>query len=161
LQQIVSRNKEVSAINHTNEVLNVLLVDLFHNILEIEEKSLRDSGSDLSITEIHTIDAVGDSDPKTMTEISRILKVTMGTLTTGVDKLIKKGYLIRKRTEEDKRIVLVELTEKGVKAKKLHGAFHQEMIDSVISHLDPTEEELLVQSLQKLMYFFDDKYELK
>jgi len=161
LQQVGSRNKEVRTINHTNEVLNVLLVDLFHNILEIEEKSLRDSGSDLSITEIHTIDAVGDSDPKTMTEISRILKVTMGTLTTGVDKLIKKGYLVRKRTEEDKRIVLVELTEKGIKAKKMHDAFHQEMIDSVISHLDPTEEELLVQSLQKLMYFFDDQYELK
>lgn len=151
----------MSVINHTNVVLNDLLVDLFHNILEIEERSLRDSGSDLTITEIHTIDAVGDSEPKTMTEISRSLKVTMGTLTTGVDKLIKKGYLIRKRTEEDKRIVLVELTEKGIKAKKLHDAFHQEMIDSVISHLDPTEEELLVQSLQKLMYFFDDKYELK
>ncbi|MGB4589667.1 MAG: MarR family transcriptional regulator [Clostridiaceae bacterium] len=147
--------------NHTNEVLNVLLVDLFHNILEIEEKSLRDSGSDLTITEIHTIDAVGDVEPKTMTEISKILKVTMGTLTTGVDKLIKKGYLLRKRTEEDKRIVLVELTEKGIKAKKLHEDFHQEMIDSVISHLNPTEEELLVQSLQKLMFFFDDKYELK
>lgn len=161
MQKIGSRNKEVSVINHTNVVLNDLLVDLFHNILEIEEKSLRDSGSDLTITEIHTIDAVGDDEAKTMTEISRILKVTMGTLTTGVDKLIKKGYLIRKRTEEDKRIVLVELTEKGVKAKKLHDAFHQEMIDSVISHLDPTEEELLVQSLQKLMYFFDDKYELK
>lgn len=151
----------MSVINHTNVVLNDLLVDFFHNILEIEERSLRDSGSDLTITEIHTIDAVGDSEPKTMTEISRSLKVTMGTLTTGVDKLIKKGYLIRKRTEEDKRIVLVELTEKGIKAKKLHDAFHQEMIDSVISHLDPTEEELLVQSLQKLMYFFDDKYELK
>lgn len=151
----------VSVISHTNEVLNVLLVDLFHNILEIEEKSLRDSGSDLSITEIHTIDAVGESEPKTMTEISRILKITMGTLTTGVDKLIKKGYLVRKRTEEDKRIVLVELTEKGIEAKKLHDAFHQEMIDSIISHLDPTEEELLGQSLQKLMYFFDDKYELK
>lgn len=161
MQQIVSRYKEVSAISHTNEVLNVLLVDLFHNILEIEEKSLRDSGSDLSITEIHTIDAVGESEPKTMTEISRILKITMGTLTTGVDKLIKKGYLVRKRTEEDKRIVLVELTEKGIEAKKLHDAFHQEMIDSIISHLDPTEEELLGQSLQKLMYFFDDKYELK
>ena len=151
----------MSVISHTNEVLNVLLVDLFHNILEIEEKSLRDSGSDLSITEIHTIDAVGESEPKTMTEISRILKITMGTLTTGVDKLIKKGYLVRKRTDEDKRIVLVELTEKGIEAKKLHDAFHQEMIDSIISHLDPTEEELLGQSLQKLMYFFDDKYELK
>lgn len=148
----------MSEISNTHEVLNVLLVDLFHNILEIEEKSLRESGSDLSITEIHTIDAVGESELKTMTEISKILKITMGTLTTGVDKLIKKGYLVRKRTEEDKRIVLVELTEKGVEAKKLHDAFHQEMIDSVINHLDPNEEELLVQSLQKLMYFFNDTY---
>jgi len=151
----------VSGIKNTNTVLNELLVDLFHDILEIEGKSLRDSGSELTITEIHTINAVGEERPRTMTEISRDLNITMGTLTTGVDKLIKKGYLLRKRTEEDKRVVLVELTEKGRNAKKMHDAFHKDMIDSIINNLDEAEEELLAQSLQKLMNFFDVKYKLK
>nr|WP_242693943.1 MarR family transcriptional regulator [Proteiniclasticum aestuarii] len=138
--------------------MNELLVNLFHDILEIEEKSLRDNGSDLTITEMHTIHAVGDERPRTMTEISRDLNVTMGTLTTGVDKLIKKGYLVRKRTEEDKRVVLVELTDKGLGAKKMHDAFHQDMITSVIDTLNPEEESILIQALEKLIGFFDEKY---
>nr|WP_230977000.1 MarR family transcriptional regulator [Proteiniclasticum sediminis] len=138
--------------------MNELLVDLFHDILEIEEKVLRDHGSDLSITEMHTIHAVGEGNPRTMTEISRDLNVTMGTLTTGIDKLIRKGYVVRKRTEEDKRIVLVELTDQGVEAKRMHDAFHQDMINTVISGLDDQEEAVLVESLRRLMGFFDEKY---
>jgi len=150
----------VSLINHSKIILNELLVDLFHDILEIEEKSLRDNGSDLTITEMHTIHAVGDERPRTMTEVSRDLNITMGTLTTGVDKLIKKGYLVRKRTEEDKRVVLVELTEKGVEAKRMHDSFHQEMITSVIEELNDEEESVLIQALKKLIGFFDEKYRL-
>lgn len=150
--------KKVNPINHSKLVLNELLVDLFHDILEIEEKSLRDQGSDLTITEMHTIHAVGDEKPRTMTEISRDLSITMGTLTTGVDKLIKKGYLTRSRTDEDKRVVLVELTQKGIDAKKMHDAFHQDMINSVIETLNDEEEAVLIQALRKLMGFFDEKY---
>ncbi len=150
----------MSLINHSKIILNELLVDLFHDILEIEEKSLRDNGSDLTITEMHTIHAVGDERPRTMTEVSRDLNITMGTLTTGVDKLIKKGYLVRKRTEEDKRVVLVELTEKGVEAKRMHDSFHQEMITSVIEELNDEEESVLIQALKKLIGFFDEKYRL-
>lgn len=149
---------EGRTIEKSKIVLNELLVDLFHDILEIEEKVLRDHGSDLSITEMHTIHAVGEEKPRTMTEISRDLNVTMGTLTTGIDKLIRKGYVVRKRTEEDKRIVLVELTEKGVEAKRMHDAFHQDMINTVTSGLDDQEEAVLVESLRRLMGFFDEKY---
>ncbi|WP_331000369.1 MarR family winged helix-turn-helix transcriptional regulator [Proteiniclasticum sediminis] len=149
---------EGRTIEKSKIVLNELLVDLFHDILEIEEKVLRDHGSDLSITEMHTIHAVGEGNPRTMTEISRDLNVTMGTLTTGIDKLIRKGYVVRKRTEEDKRIVLVELTDQGVEAKRMHDAFHQDMINTVISGLDDQEEAVLVESLRRLMGFFDEKY---
>lgn len=149
---------EGRTIEKSKIVLNELLVDLFHDILEIEEKVLRDHGSDLSITEMHTIHAVGEGKPRTMTEISRDLNVTMGTLTTGIDKLIRKGYVVRKRTEEDKRIVLVELTDQGVEAKRMHDAFHQDMINTVISGLDDQEEAVLVESLRRLMGFFDEKY---
>lgn len=149
---------EGRTIEKSKIVLNELLVDLFHDILEIEEKVLRDHGSDLSITEMHTIHAVGEGKPRTMTEISRDLNVTMGTLTTGIDKLIRKGYVVRKRIEEDKRIVLVELTDQGVEAKRMHDAFHQDMINTVISGLDDQEEAVLVESLRRLMGFFDEKY---
>lgn len=146
------------SISQSKIVLNELLVDLFHDILEIEEKSLRENGSDLTITEMHTIHAVGDERPRTMSEVAKELNITMGTLTTGIDKLIKKGYVIRRRTEEDKRVVLVELTEKGIEAKRMHDEFHQEMIRSVIDTMDTEEEIILTKSLKKLIDFFQEKY---
>ena len=142
----------------SHSVLNELLVNLFRDILVIEEKALREQGSDLSITEIHTINAISTDRARNMSEIAKDLQITMGTLTTAVDKLIKKGYALRNRSEEDKRVVLVELTDKGIKAIEIHDAFHQDMIDSVIKELSDSEEELLIESLNKLMGFFDRKY---
>ena len=142
--------------SHT--ILNDLLVNLFRDILQIEEKALREQGSDLTITEIHTIDAISYDRARNMSEIAKDLQITMGTLTTAVDKLIKKGYAVRKRSEEDKRVVLVELSDKGLEAKKIHDKFHQDMIDSVIKELTEGEEEVLIDSLNKLMGFFDKKY---
>ena len=99
---------------NTQELLNKLLVQLFNDILHIEENSLKNIDLiDLSMTEIHTIEAVGIKDAKTMGEIAHDLRITVGTLSAAITKLIKKGYVERKRTEEDRRVVLVSLTSKG------------------------------------------------
>ena len=46
--------------NKSTITINELLVQLFNDILQIEEKSLKEGIiSDLSITEIHTIEAIG------------------------------------------------------------------------------------------------------
>ena len=95
------------------ERLNSLLVQLFNDILHIEEKVLKSSEiKDLSITEIHTIDAIGTQGNRTMGEIAHDLRITVGTLTSAINRLIKKGYAERSRTEEDRRVVLVSLTER-------------------------------------------------
>ena len=99
---------------NTQELLNKLLVQLFNDILHIEENSLKNIDlMDLSMTEIHTIEAVGIKDAKTMGEIAHDLRITVGTLSAAITKLIKKGYVERKRTEEDRRVVLLSLKSKG------------------------------------------------
>lgn len=142
-------------------VLNNLLVKLFNDILRIEEKSLKKSEelSDLSVTEIHTIEAIGEKEERTMSEIANDLSITVGTLTTAINKLIKKGYVERRRIEEDRRIVLVKLTKKGKNASYLHKKFHDEMIKATIEKLNKQEEDVLISSLESLSKFFHDKYE--
>lgn len=94
-------------------IINELLVELFNDVLQIEEQSLKDGPiSDLSITEIHTLEAIGMYDQKSMSEVAQNLKITVGTLTTAINKLIKKEYVERKRIEEDRRVVLIKLTKK-------------------------------------------------
>lgn len=141
-------------------VLNELLVDLFNNILRIEEKALHDGETkDLSVTEMHTLEAIGTSGERSMSEVARKLNITVGTLTIAINKLIGKGYVVRRRIEEDKRVVLVGLTEKGLNANKVHEKFHDEMVKATIDQLSEHEEEILIGSLSKLSEFFKEKYE--
>lgn len=141
--------------------INELLVQLFNDILQIEEKSLKEGViSDLSITEIHTIEAIGMYAEKSMSEVAQILKITVGTLTTAINKLIKKEYVERKRIEEDRRVVLVKLTKKGKLAYRIHEKFHHDMVNTAIDGLSEEEEKILISSLDKINNFFKEKYEL-
>ena len=146
---------------NTQELLNKLLVQLFNDILHIEENSLKNIDLiDLSMTEIHTIEAVGIKDAKTMGEIAHDLRITVGTLSAAITKLIKKGYVERKRTEEDRRVVLVSLTSKGENVYREHQVFHDEMITSMLGNFSEEEEEdILAIALEKLNSFFEEKYE--
>lgn len=145
----------------TRKILNQLLVETFNDILQIEEQTLKNGPiCDLSITEVHTIEAIGMYEKRTMSEVAKELDITVGTLTTAVNKLVKKGYVSRERTEEDRRVVLVYATKKGKLAYRLHEKFHREMINASIEGLDEEEEKILISSLEKLNMFFNHKYKL-
>ena len=96
------------------EILNHLMVEIFNDILTIEQTALKKGAfSDLSVTEMHTIEAIGMYHPRTMSEVAQDLKITVGTLTTAINRLVKKEYVERKRVEDDRRIVQISLTKKG------------------------------------------------
>ncbi|MBE6050649.1 MAG: MarR family transcriptional regulator [Clostridium sp.] len=141
-----------------NDLLNELLVRLFNDVLQIEEDTLRSGPlSDLSITELHAIETIGMYDERTMSDVAHDLEITVGSLTTAVNKLIKKDYVERKRIEEDRRVVLIKLTKKGKLAYRLHEKFHHDMINEVISELTNEEQNILVSALEKLNSFFMSK----
>ena len=143
----------------SEDVLNMLLVKLFNDILKIEAASINQGEFvDLSVTENHILEAIGKNREMTMTEVANNLNITVGTLTTAINRLIKKDYVERRRIEEDRRVVLIKLTEKGEKAFDSHAQFHDEMIKSVMLELSEKEEEVLIRSLKKVTNFFEEKY---
>jgi DNA-binding MarR family transcriptional regulator len=152
----------MKSLNSNKYVLNELLVTIFNDILEIEQTALQEGVlKDLSVTEIHTIEAIGMYHPRTMTEVANDLNITVGTLTTAITKLVKKGYVERTRGEEDRRSVMIALTRKGKLAYRVHEKFHQDMINETIKGLTDEEEEVLIRSLEKVNSFFKSKYNLK
>lgn len=141
-----------------NKVINDLFVTIFNDILQIEENTLKSGPlSDLSVTELHTIEAIGMYKPRTMSEVAQDLKITVGTLTTAINKLIKKGYVERRRIEEDRRVVLICTTKKGKLAYRLHEKFHNDMIRETIDGLTEEQEDVLVNALSRLNEFFKKK----
>ncbi|WP_232505393.1 hypothetical protein [Erysipelothrix larvae] len=62
--------------DNLHDVLNELLVDIFNHILLIEERYHKSKGIKLSMSEIHTLEAVYKSDSKTMGDVARHLHIT-------------------------------------------------------------------------------------
>ncbi|WP_347563864.1 MarR family transcriptional regulator [Clostridium sp. 1001271st1 H5] len=137
------------------ETLNEVLVSLFRDVNDIEQKAIITSEfCDITNNDMHVIDAIGIDRPKNMSSIARELSVTVGTLTISVNSLVKKGYVVRNRSSEDRRVVFISLSEKGVKAYYHHKKFHEQMIDSVVKELTEEELEALVKALTKLNTWF-------
>lgn len=142
-----------------NNTLNEVLVKLFRDINTIEERAIRTGEyRDVTTNDIHVIEAIGMEDAKNMTSVARELEVTTGTLTISINGLVKKGYVNRTRSEEDRRVVLISLSDKGIRAYLHHQKFHEQMIDAVIAGLSEEEQRVLEQALFKLNRFFREKY---
>ena len=88
-----------------------------------------------------------------MSSVAREISVTVGTLTIAMNNLVKKGYVQRVRSQEDRRVVLVSLSEKGEKAYFHHKSFHQKMVLAVLKDLNVQETEALTAALEKLQKF--------
>ncbi|WJY28360.1 MULTISPECIES: MarR family winged helix-turn-helix transcriptional regulator [Sporosarcina] len=50
-----------------------------------------------------------------MSELAKILGLTAGAVTAASDKLIENGYVLRIRDDKDRRIIYLEITDKGRK----------------------------------------------
>lgn len=145
--------------NENVKTLNKLITSIFYDLTDIEKKIFSQSQfNDLSVTEIRTIQAIGVNEAKKMSEIAMALKITVGTLTISINRLVKKGYVRRVKTEEDRRIVIVDLTEKGKLVYKTHEKFHYEIIENIVSTLNQNEQKMLIQSLENVFDFFKSKY---
>jgi len=141
---------------NSNRGLNEMLVNLFNHVMDIESQAvITEEFKDISNNDMHIIEAVGVEEPRKMSEVAKKLAVTQGTLTTTITGLEKKGYVVRDRSESDKRVVYVTLTERGKKAFYHHRDFHKNMIKSVVVGLDDEEKRLLYKCLVKLDKFFE------
>ncbi|WP_271714049.1 MarR family winged helix-turn-helix transcriptional regulator [Anaeromicropila herbilytica] len=138
---------------------NEVLVKLFNEIMELEQKAIiTEEFKDISNNDMHIIEAIGNEEPKNMTTVAKALKVTVGTLTIAINNLVKKGYVDRVRSDEDRRVVLISLSMKGEKAFEHHKRFHQDMINATLKGLSDSETKILVKALSNLSSYFKEYY---
>ncbi len=137
------------------ETINAILVDLFNDIMKLEAKEvITPEFKDITNNDMHIIEAIGVKAARNMSSIAKDLKITVGTLTTAINSLVKKGYVCRKRGEEDRRVVFISLSDKGKKAYYHHKKFHQQMVEHVLDRLSDDEITVTVKALDKLRQYF-------
>ncbi|MFA9413439.1 MULTISPECIES: MarR family winged helix-turn-helix transcriptional regulator [unclassified Streptococcus] len=137
--------------------INSYLVDIFNRVLVVEENSLRQSQfKDVSLKEMHTIDIIGTNKNVTPSDIAKELLLTLGTVTTSLNKLEAKGYITRTRSLTDRRVVYISLTSKGRLLYRLHRQFHKNMVLKVLGDMSESEVLALQKGLASLHQFLED-----
>jgi DNA-binding MarR family transcriptional regulator len=140
------------------EQLNHFLVVTFNTILRLEEKTLESlTNNNLSISEVHLLETIFETmkkDENTATNIAHAAGITLGSLTTAVKTLEKKGYLVRERDESDKRIIHIIPTPIAVFVNDQHRKFHEKMVEEIVANLSIKEEEVLIEALSKVQSYF-------
>ncbi len=100
----------------------------------------------LYMREAHFIMTVGPESGKIMSDVATALAVTHGAVSQIATRLEKKGYILRQKSDEDRRQTVVMLTEKGK-------AFYQQ-------HLEYDSEKYAQLDQRFLSHFSDEELRL-
>lgn len=140
-------------------IVSKQLIEIFENVLRIENESIvSEYGKKMSMTEIHTIAAIGMEELASMSEIASKLHITVGTLTVAVNNLVKKGFAERYKSEQDRRVVKIGLTKQGRKIFLMHEEFHRCLAAALMKNLETEQREAVVQALENLTEFIEQGY---
>lgn len=143
--------------------MNELLVDTVHSILKVEENMLSQFQSNLSISEMHLIEAIGKNKEtgRTISDIANELSITSASVTVAINKLVKKGYVEKVRCNDDGRVVYAKLTRLGRRMDAAHRYFHEHMVRRISEGMTDIEKQALMRGVDKLNTFFKQKLEDK
>ncbi len=145
------RMSEEKKIRQFNELLVSISTNMMlHEMDNLKKKLLLRT---LSFQEMHTIEIVGNLEGVNMGRLAREAKVTQGTMSVMVKKLVKKGLGERNGSPEDLRVVNVRLTEKGRDAYQQHGEMHMKATREWLSLVSEEEQEIMLMVLKKINRF--------
>lgn len=91
-------------------------------------------------------------------ELANNVNVSQATVTTILDRLEKKGFIQRERSQEDKRKVLITLTDLGLESIKESPQPLQESFIRQFQDLHNWEQTQIISSLQRVAQMMDAQH---
>ena len=104
----------------------------------------------LSRHQASILDHLDELDPMTLNDLARHMGVTPGTMSLAIDRLEKKGYVIRLRDTADRRRVQLRLTTAGVRVRQATSVLDPPRVESLLARLSDQEREAAIHGLRLL-----------
>jgi DNA-binding MarR family transcriptional regulator len=122
-------------------------LDALFRRLVLPRQTADEPNLDCSREEIRALILLGASGRTIMSDFAGELGVPLSTATHTIDRLVAKGLVIRVRSEQDRRVVQVEMSDLGKGVQTALRARHQAMARSWLAPLSPAEREAFLGKL--------------
>ncbi|PES33080.1 MarR family winged helix-turn-helix transcriptional regulator [Priestia megaterium] len=100
---------------------------------------------ELYMVEAHTINLIGENSKVSPSYLAKLTNKTKGAISQMVDKLLKKGLVIKYKNPTNNREVIIELSDKGKQAYKYHKELDQIEYGRMLSRLNQFSTEDLIK----------------
>ncbi len=134
--------------------IDELFINLFNKFSFIEEKWIYDNKFNLTNNEVRIINKIGTIKILSFGALAHSLKITPGTLTVAVNRLVKKEYIDKLKNEKDKRVIFLSLTDKGENIFYQHRNFRHNLIKNTLMKLENKDTRVVISLLKEL----DEKF---
>lgn len=121
-----------------------VLADLFEVAQQISGEAVS-----LNKQECRVINTVGQFQPLMMREIAERSKLSVTNTTGIVDRLVRRKYLCRDRSDEDRRIVKIRLTPEGMEIHEMEIENYRKVSQAILSALDEKEQQEMLRMMRK------------
>lgn len=119
------------------------LLKLFYYILKKLKKEWSNQLQGINYSQYLILKTLSRSGPQKAAQLAEMTQITPGAITSATDKLVVEGYAERKGDKEDRRVVYLEITDKGrefieslaQEQNKVTMKFFQGLPDEDIQHL--------------------------
>jgi DNA-binding MarR family transcriptional regulator len=150
IRNIVAPWRTRSSLDQQSSRLLGYFDTLFHRLMLTRPSSEEEPVPEMSREEMRTFAVLGAYGRVTMTSLADRLTIPLSTATHTIDRLVGKSLVVRTRSEEDRRIVLVEVSDFGQKLRASFGAKKLAMARSWLEPLSPGEREIFLELMAKI-----------
>jgi MarR family transcriptional regulator, 2-MHQ and catechol-resistance regulon repressor len=104
----------------------------------------------LTESQFGVLEALYHMGPLCLSDLSRKILKSEANMTLIVDNLERDGLVVRKRSNKDRRYIVIHLTKAGREKIKLHFQGHVQVLVTLFQVLEPAEQEELARLCKKL-----------
>ena len=118
-------------------------------------RSLKAKAPSLSVTQMRILSFFNERDVVYISEISRVLGMSLQSVNNMVHRLEERGYVERSKNSNDKRFSDIRLTDRGRMGFQAFRNEQFEVIGEILSGIDPAEQKLLAASVEAAAAILD------
>jgi DNA-binding MarR family transcriptional regulator len=126
--------------------------------IKVAHRQCIDEYKDLDVpqNQYKVLQVLKDGGPYKMMELGEILHTSSGSLTVMVDRLVAKHMVERFFMEEDRRVIMVDITEVGLKALEQFRAGLLQLLAGRIDGYDTEKKHRIAAAVIELQEVFED-----